>query len=120
MFPGDKTELYGLLLKATDHGIFTLGPTIIAWIDRGRLTAEMFDHPQVTVALWWNALQREAILRERITAIGRRDAYARVAHLLCEMFERLRARPEIIESTSDRVNIEFTTVFSYHISLLSG
>jgi hypothetical protein len=27
----------------------------------------------------------------------------------------LRARPEIIESTSDRVNIEFTTVFSYHI-----
>jgi hypothetical protein len=27
----------------------------------------------------------------------------------------LRARPEIIESTFDRVNIEFTTVFSYHI-----
>jgi CRP-like cAMP-binding protein len=50
----------------------------------------MFAHPQVAVALWWNALQREAILRERITAIGRRDAYARVAHLLCEMFERLR------------------------------
>ena len=60
------------------------------WIDRDRLVAEMFDHPHVTVALWWNALQRGAILRERITAIGRRDAYARVAHLLCEMFERLR------------------------------
>jgi hypothetical protein len=27
----------------------------------------------------------------------------------------IRARPEIIESTSDRVNIEFTTEFSYHI-----
>jgi uncharacterized protein YodC (DUF2158 family) len=27
----------------------------------------------------------------------------------------LRARPEIIESTSDRVNMEFTTTFSYHI-----
>jgi len=27
----------------------------------------------------------------------------------------LRARPEIIESTSDRVNIEFTTDFLYHI-----
>jgi hypothetical protein len=27
----------------------------------------------------------------------------------------LRARPEIIESTFDRVNIEFTTTFSYHI-----
>src|SRR5712692_1969116 len=31
------------------------------------------------------------------------------------MSATLRARPEIIESTSDRVNIEFTTVFSYHI-----
>src|SRR5271156_5156757 len=90
MFPGDKTELHSLLLKATDHGIFTLGPTTIARIDRDRLIAEMIDHPHVAVALWWNALQRGAILRERITAIGRRDAYARVAHLLCEMFERLR------------------------------
>src|SRR6266446_4481976 len=30
-------------------------------------------------------------------------------------FQQIRARPEIIESTFDRVNIEFTTVFSYHI-----
>ena len=47
--------------------------------------------------MWWNALQRAAILRERITAIGRRDAYARVAHLLCEMFERLRLVGETVD-----------------------
>ena len=58
---------------------------------------EIFDHPQVTVALWWNALQREAVLRERITAIGRREAYARVTHLLCEMFERLRLVGETVD-----------------------
>jgi CRP-like cAMP-binding protein len=86
-----------LLLKTTDHGIFTLGPTTIARIDRDRLIVEIFDHPQVTVALWWNALQREAVLRERITAIGRREAYARVAHLLCEMFERLRLLGETVD-----------------------
>lgn len=97
MFPGDKTELHSLLLKATDHGIFTLGPTTIARIDRDRLIAEIVDHPHVTLALWWNALQREAILRERITAIGRREAYARVAHLLCEMFERLRLVGETVD-----------------------
>jgi CRP-like cAMP-binding protein len=97
MFPGDKTELHSLLLKATDHGIFTLGPTTIARINRDRLIAEIVDHPHVTVALWWNALQREAILRERITAIGRRDAYVRVAHLLCEMFERLRLVGETVD-----------------------
>ena len=97
MLPGDKTQLYGLLLKATDHGISTVRPTVIAWIDRDRLTREMFDHPDVAIALWWNALQREAILRERIIAIGRRDAYARAAHLLCEMFERLRLVGETLD-----------------------
>ena len=97
MFPGDMTELHSLLLRVTDHGIVTLGPTTIARIDRGRLIAAMFDHPIVAVGLWWNALQREAILRERITAIGRRDAYARVAHLLCEMFERLTLVGETVD-----------------------
>jgi CRP-like cAMP-binding protein len=32
MFPGDMTELHSLLLRATDHGIFTLGPTTITRI----------------------------------------------------------------------------------------
>ena len=97
MFAGDKTELHSLLLKATDHGIFTLGPTAIAWINRDRLIVEILEHPHVAVALWWNALQRAAILRERITAIGRRGAYARIAHLLCEMFERLRLAGETVD-----------------------
>jgi CRP-like cAMP-binding protein len=90
MFPGDMSELHSLLLRTTDHGIFTLGPTNVARIDRDQLIAEIIDRPHLSVALWWSSLQRAGILRERITAIGRRDAYARVAHLLCEMFERLR------------------------------
>jgi CRP-like cAMP-binding protein len=97
MFPGDMTELHGLLLKATDHGIFCLGPTTVARLDRERLIREIIDHPDVTVALWWSSLQQEAILRERVASIGRRDAYARVAHLLCEMFERLRLVGETVD-----------------------
>ena len=47
MFPGDKTELYSRLLKATDHGISTLGPTTIAWINPDRLIVEVTEHPHV-------------------------------------------------------------------------
>jgi len=36
MFPGDMSELHSLLLRAADYGIFTLGPTIVAWINRDR------------------------------------------------------------------------------------
>ena len=97
MFPGDMSELHSLLLRVTDHGICTLGPTTVAWIDRERLIAEIIDRPHVSVALWWSSLQRAGILRERITAIGRRDAYERVAHFLCEMFERLRLVGETVD-----------------------
>jgi CRP-like cAMP-binding protein len=90
MFAGDMTELHGLLLHSTDHGILALGATIIAWLDHERLLRETVNHPFVSLALWWNSLQRIAILRERIAVIGRRHAYARIAHLLCETFERLR------------------------------
>ena len=90
LFPGDMTELHSLLLTTTDHGVLSLGATTVARVDRERLIGGLIEHPHLAVALWWSTLQGRAILRERITAIGRRDAYSRVAHLLCEMFERLR------------------------------
>jgi CRP-like cAMP-binding protein len=98
LFPGDMTELHSLLLKATDHGMLALGPTIVAQIDRDRLIGELVEHGHVGMVLWWSSLQERAILRERITTIGRRDAYARVAHLLCEMFERLKLVGETTDS----------------------
>jgi len=99
MFPGDMTELHGLLLKENDHGIVCLGPTTVARLDSDRLIREIISHPYVTVALWWNSLQQGAILRERVASIGRRDAYTRVAHLLCEIFERLRLVGETVDHT---------------------
>lgn len=90
IFPGDETELHSVPIEVADHGIFALDRTAIAWIARDRLTGELTDHPRVADAFARSALQRLAILRERITSLGRRDAFARVAHLLCELFERLR------------------------------
>ncbi len=99
MFPGDMTELYSLLLRAIDHGIVALGPVTVTRLDRDRLIGEIIHHRFLTVALWWSSLQQEAILRERIVTIGRRDAYERIAHLLCEMFERLRLVGETVDQT---------------------
>jgi CRP-like cAMP-binding protein len=99
MFSGDITEPYSFLLRTSDYGISALGPTTIAWLDRDRLAGEIVDRPYVSTALWWSSLQQVAILRERVAAIGRRDAYARIAHLLCEIFERLRLIGETVDHT---------------------
>jgi hypothetical protein len=45
-------------------------------------------HPRISAALWWSSLQEEAMLRERIVSLGRRDARGRVAYLLCELLWR--------------------------------
>lgn len=85
IIPGDICDLYGFLLAAMDHSIGTIVPSRIAAILRDRVIDIMTRHPRIAAALWWSALQDEAMQRERIVALGRRDARGRVAYLLCEL-----------------------------------
>jgi CRP-like cAMP-binding protein len=50
-----------------------------------------FTRPAVGKALWLETLVEASIAREWIANVGRRDARARVAHLLCEFAYRLDA-----------------------------
>jgi CRP-like cAMP-binding protein len=88
---GDIFGLHAFFVRAMDHSIGTLVPTRLATISR----ATMFDlfehHPRIGAALWWSTLQEEAILRERIVALGRRSARGRVVYLLCELVWRQKA-----------------------------
>jgi len=40
---------------------------------------------------WRDTLIDAAVFREWVVNVGRRDAYARIAHVLCEVYVRLRA-----------------------------
>lgn len=46
-------------------------------------------HPRLGVAFAWCNAQDESILAERLTSIGRRSAYERMAHLFIELWHRL-------------------------------
>ncbi len=91
MIPGDIFGLHAFLLRAMDHSIATLEPTRIAPISRATVFDLFEHHPRIGAALWWTALQQEAINRERIVALGRRSAGGRVAYLLCELVWRQTA-----------------------------
>lgn len=67
-------------------------PTVAARaIAREQVLDLALSRPRISAALWWSSLQEEAILRERVVALGRRDARGRVAYLLCELLRRHRA-----------------------------
>lgn len=88
LIPGDFFDPFVFLLKVMDHSVATLMPSRLARLERGKVIAVFARRPRLAAAFWWSALQDEAIQRERIVALGRRDARGRVAYLLCELVWR--------------------------------
>jgi CRP-like cAMP-binding protein len=88
LLPGDLCDWWSLALAAMDHSIGTITQVRIAPISRHSLMQICSDHPQIATAFRRSSLQEEAILREHIVSLGRRNARSRVAHLLCELLWR--------------------------------
>jgi CRP-like cAMP-binding protein len=88
LLPGDCSDA-GFLLGEADHSIGAINRVLYAEIDEEQL--EALGGPSATRAAWRHALVSSAINREWIVNVGRRTAYRRLAHLLCELVLRMRA-----------------------------
>lgn len=88
LIPGDLCDIHVFLAKAIDHSIGTITPVRIAAISRELLMDVFTLRPRISAALWWSSIQEEAMLRERIVSLGRRDARGRIAYMLCELLWR--------------------------------
>ena len=89
--PGDLCDLNVFILRQMDHSLAALTEVTVAEITREALEEVTFAHPRVGQALWWDALVAAAIQREWTLCLGQRDAQERLAHLLCELYVRVRA-----------------------------
>ncbi|QYE35612.1 Crp/Fnr family transcriptional regulator [Polymorphobacter sp. PAMC 29334] len=88
LLPGDLCDSHAFLLRSMDHSIGTLTPVRISPISRDGMMETYARRPRISAALWWSSMQEEAMLRERIVSLGRRDARARIAYLFCELLWR--------------------------------
>jgi CRP-like cAMP-binding protein len=88
--PGDIADLHTLHLAPLDDSLSTLGPAVVAFLPHAAFRGILDRSPQLTQAFWIDTFIRLAILREWVTNLGRRDALARVAHVLCEITLRLQ------------------------------
>lgn len=87
---GDFIDLHAFLLKKMDHGIMAISDCRIAYAQHAELEKITEEEPHLTRLLWLNTLVDGAIHREWIVAMGRRSKKAHLAHLLCELFVRLK------------------------------
>ncbi len=90
LIPGDFCDMHVSVLDEMDHSIATLTSARIAMISHREIEALIDSRPSITKAFWRTQLVDEGVLRAWIVSMGRRDALQRVAHLLCELYVRLR------------------------------
>ncbi|HZB61140.1 MAG TPA: Crp/Fnr family transcriptional regulator [Microvirga sp.] len=88
---GDVPDLQSLHLKVLDNSVGTITPCRVGFIPHEALHDICARHPRIAAAFWRETLIDAAIFREWMTSIGQREAYPRIAHLLCEMLVRLKA-----------------------------
>ncbi|MBQ0820616.1 Crp/Fnr family transcriptional regulator [Microvirga sp. HBU67558] len=88
---GDIPDLQSLHLKVLDISIGTLTPCRVGFIPHEALRDLCTRYPRIAAAFWRETLIDGAIFREWVTNVGRREAYNRMAHVLCELLVRLRA-----------------------------
>ncbi|QRM33913.1 Crp/Fnr family transcriptional regulator [Microvirga sp. VF16] len=89
--PGDMPDIQSLHLKVLDIGVATLTPCNVGFIQHEDLWDLCMRHPRLGAIFWRETLVESASFREWILNVGRREAYPRMAHVLCELLVRLRA-----------------------------
>jgi CRP-like cAMP-binding protein len=88
---GDIVDLQNSLLGLADHSVQTLSRATVAFIPRLEIQRLAVAFPNVGMAMWYDTLVDGSIFREWIANNARREAAARVAHLLCEFGIKLEA-----------------------------
>jgi CRP-like cAMP-binding protein len=88
---GDIPDLQSLHVDLMDHDLAMLQTGKVAFIPHADIKAMNEQHPRVSAALWRNTLIDASIFRQWMVGIGRKSAYARVAHLICELLVLARS-----------------------------
>ena len=89
--PGDIPDLQSLHLEVLDTSLATLTPCKVGFIQHEALHDLCERCPRIASALWRQTLIDASVFREWTVNVGRREAYARIAHILCELMVRMKA-----------------------------
>jgi CRP-like cAMP-binding protein len=88
--PGDIPDLQSLFLNVMDHDVNALGDGLLAFIPHNPLRQLIRSRPNIATALWRDTLTDAALFREWICNVGQRRAYSRLAHIVLEIYTRLK------------------------------
>jgi CRP-like cAMP-binding protein len=89
--PGDMCDLHSVVAPTAAWGMAALTHSTVIHVPHQDLRRLAFDFPQVALAFWRDGTADASILAKWVGNLGRQDARARVAHVLCELGTRMEA-----------------------------
>jgi CRP/FNR family transcriptional regulator, anaerobic regulatory protein len=96
LFPGDMLGVSSAIYREAPETLAALSDCVVCPFDRAALAELMTDYPRLSaLVLVYSQIERVA-LTDRLAALGRTSAKARVAALLLELRNRLRATDKSI------------------------
>jgi CRP-like cAMP-binding protein len=82
---GDMADLHSVVLPKTSWGLHALTASRIGKIPHGALVGAADRYPALARAFWRDCAVDASIIAMWSVSLGRRNARARMAHLLCEI-----------------------------------
>ena len=89
VLPGELCDL-SRLDDGSSQTAFAITKSTVVLLNKTALLRAIETHPKLGLAFLRLALSEQAILREWLVCLGRREKREHLAHLLCELQERLR------------------------------
>ncbi len=99
LFPGDMMGVSSLVYREAPETITALTDVVVCPFERTAMSALISDHPRLAALIMvYNQIERTA-LTDRLAALGRTSAKARVAAILLEMRNRMRMLDKALTKT---------------------
>ena len=89
--PGDFVDLHGFVLAGLEHCVVAQGPAEVEFVSHDVLRELTREWPHLTRLLWMSTAIDAAIHRQWLVAAASLRSSAHLAHLLCEIYVRLRS-----------------------------
>ena len=83
--PGEMCDLHSVVQPKASWSITALTDASVVFVAHKHLWDAALSHPNLAVAFWRDGMALTAILGKWVGNLGRKNATARVAHLICEM-----------------------------------
>lgn len=96
LFPGDMLGVSSAIYREAPETLAALSDCVVSPFDRAALAEIMRAHPRLSALILVQSQIERVALTDRLAALGRTSAKARVAALLLELRNRLRATDKSI------------------------